>query len=260
MKRQFKIILDVIMLLMALTLFSKQFISMQYHEIAGLVLIAIIIVHIAVNIKIALAMGKNFARIPAAVKAGLIVDILLLICFAWLGISGVLCSHTIFAAIASENTIFKLSHMFVGAISVILLGVHIGLHICRKPMPVIAAVIVSAVVLCGGIYGAVNSSMGRWLTIPVSTMTQSGERGGNSEHTAFGNGNQKATQGETNGRGENQQSENGGGRARQALTMPQKLQSVVMFLGMILSCTMITYWIAIPKKKKAIAKKTEVHQ
>lgn len=30
----------------------------------------------------------------------------------------------------------------------------------------------------------------------------------------------------------------------------QKLQTVVMFLGMILMLSMLTYWIAVPKKRK----------
>lgn len=58
-----KMILDIIMLLITLTLFSKQFFGMMYHEVAGLVLIGAIIVHIVVNIKTALAMVKKFAKI-----------------------------------------------------------------------------------------------------------------------------------------------------------------------------------------------------
>lgn len=37
---------------------------------------------------------------------------------------------------------------------------------------------------------------------------------------------------------------------RPSLSLFQKLQNIGMFLGMLLSCTVITYWIAIPKKKK----------
>jgi len=101
------------------------------------------------------------------------VDILLLFCFALLRISGILISYTILTGIASNNLFFKQSHMFSGGLSVILLGVHIGLHICRKPIPVIPAIIVSAVVFCGGIYGITNSSEARWLSIPFAASFQS---------------------------------------------------------------------------------------
>lgn len=274
MKRKFKIILDIIMLLMTLTLFNKQFISMEYHEIAGLVLIAIVIVHIIVNIKTITAICKKFIKVPLAIKIGLIVDILLFICFVWIGISGILISHTILTGISSGNMIFKLSHMFIGGISVILLGVHIGLHICRKPIPSAAAIIISLIILCGGIYGVVNSSEIRWLSMPFTVTSQHSEAYGQNEaissdknegtiqseeqpndkqHTGQGKGPGKGWrqgQGQGSENKEMHQPQNGGGKNRQPLSVFQKIQNAVMFLGMILSCAMITYWIAIPKKRR----------
>ncbi len=245
MKKHFRIILDVLMLLLTLTLFSKQLISMQYHEIAGLILIALIIVHIVINIRTAKAMCKNFKKVPAAVKSGLVVDILLLFCFGLLGISGILISHTIFIGIASDNLFFKQSHMFSGGLSVILLGVHIGLHICRKPLPVIPAIIVSAAVLCGGIYGITNSSEARWLSIPFAASFQSEQPLPNHEQMNNKENMQRQSprnNGTPNGQGQQK------GKNRQPLPLSQKLLNIIMFLGMILSCTMITYWIFVPKK------------
>lgn len=254
MKQKFKMILDIIMFLMMLTLFSKQLIGMQYHEVAGLILIALIIIHIAVNIRTAADMCKKFIKIPGAIKTGLVVDILLLFCFALLGISGILISHTILTQIASDHSFFKMSHMFAGGLSVILLGVHIGLHICRRPMPAAAAAILSVIVFCGGIYGITNSSEVRWLSIPFTVTSQPGEAGGNFERAS--DNRKESMQNETRSTGEpkneqeqNQASAKSEGRNRQALPLPQKIQNIVMFLGMILSCTMITYWISIPKRK-----------
>lgn len=174
MKQRFKIALDVIMLLMMLTFFNKQLISMQYHEIAGLVCIALVIVHIVINLKTVTAMCKKFMKVPLAIKTGLIVDILLLLCFICIGVSGVLISRTILTGISSTNMIFKMLHMFAGGLSVILLGVHIGLHICRRPLPVPAAAIASAIILCLGIYGITSSSELRWLFMPFMTASQPG--------------------------------------------------------------------------------------
>lgn len=243
---------------------------MKYHEIAGLVLIAIVIAHIIVNIKTVIAMCKKFIKVPVAIKIGLIVDILLFVCFVWIGISGILISHTILTGISSGNIIFKFSHMFMGGISVILLGLHIGLHICRKPMPSAAAIIISLIVLCGGIYGVVNSSETRWLSMPFTVTSQHSEAYSQNEavgsgkskgimqseeqpndkpHTGKGQG-QGLGQGQGQGYKKMQQSQNGSGKNRQPLSISQKIQNAVMFLGMILSCAMITYWIAIPKKKR----------
>ena len=261
MQKKFKIILDIVMLLMMLTLFSKQFFGMMYHEIAGLILIAVVILHIAVNIKTAAAIAKKFAKISAEVKIGLIVDILLFICFVWLGISGILSSHTILTEISSENTIFKLTHMFAGGASVILLGVHIGLHICRKPIPIVTAIILSVVVFGFGIYGAVNSSMGRWLSIPYSMTAQLKNSNNGYEHLSQDNSeknSERVLENNSRKNGDRQEDARNGekhssssdGRNREPLSPAKKIQNIVMFLGMILSFTMITYWIAVPKKKK----------
>lgn len=125
-------LLDIIMTIVILTLFDKNFISMRYHEIVGLVLIGSMVIHNIVNIKIFLGMGKNFKKMPLRFQIGFVVDLLLIVCFLWIGASGILCSHTIFSWISSQNVLFKLSHMFVGGLSVILLGIHIGLHMRVK--------------------------------------------------------------------------------------------------------------------------------
>ena len=293
MKQRFKLALDVIMLLMMLTFFNKQLISMQYHEIAGLVCIALVVIHIGINLKTVTAMCKKFMKVPLAIKTGLIVDILLLLCFICIGVSGVLISHTILTGISSTNMIFKMLHMFAGGLSVILLGVHIGLHICRRPLPVPAAAIASAIILCLGIYGITASSELRWLSMPFMTASQPGagnhnnfngkgpdqpdnrngkelddlpdNRNGNGPvaHNSDENTNSSTQQdgkfAEEHGsheppeNGKGNGNRNGNFKQKPSLSMFQKLQSIAMFLGMILSCSVITYWIAIPKKKKSAA-------
>lgn len=264
MKRNFKIILDVIMLLASITLYSKQFISMKYHEIAGLVLIGLVIVHIVINIKTIIAMTKKFIKVPLSIKIGLIVDIFLIICFGWLGVSGILISKTILTSISSTSMIFKMTHMFFGALSVILLGIHIGLHICRKPMPIKIAVIASIIIFACGIYGVVQSSELSWLSMPfmVSSGAQGGMKG-NEEGPGMGEQGKGMMRGERPDKGNfegkpdmenfegrhNGQGFEGKGKNMSSSSVVQKIQTVIMFLGMILSCSMITYWIVVLKKK-----------
>ena len=269
MKRNFKIILDVIMLLASITLYSKHFISMDYHEIAGLILIGLVIVHIVINIKTIMAMTKKFMKVPLSIKIGLIVDILLIICFGWLGVSGIFISKTILTSISSTSMIFKMTHMFFGALSVVLLGIHIGLHICRKPMPMKIAVIASIIIFACGIYGVVQSSELSWLSMPF--MVSSGQQGGmkgNGEGPGMGEHGNGMMRGERPdndmGKGgfegkfdkgnfegkHNGQGFEGKDKNRKSSSIVQKIQTVVMFLGMILSFSMITYWIVVLKKKK----------
>lgn len=261
MKRRFKIILDIIMFLAALTLFDKQLVSMHYHEIAGLVLTGLLVIHIAVNIKTVVGMTKKFIKIPASLKVGLVVDVLLILCFALVAVSGIFISHTVLTSISSRNVLFKMLHMFSGALSVILLGIHIGLHICRKPMPAVAALVISALALCGGIYGAVNSNEIRQLSMPfISVAPADGASksiGRPEGHNDEVNQSDKAQK-----KGLYDEQENGGdqgmqegqrkGDSAQSTPLSQKVENVIMYLGMILSCTMITYWVFVPKKKRSM--------
>lgn len=125
-------------------------------------------------------------------------------------------------------------------------------------------------VLGCGIYGAVNSSIGRWLSIPYSMTVQSVKSSDGYEHSSLDDSeknserasedNSRNKDGEENtssnkdrqegAQSDEQQSSSSGGRNREPLSPAKKLQNVVMFLGMILSFTIITYWIAVPKKKK----------
>lgn len=257
-KKQVRVLLDIVMLLVAVTLFNEHFINGAYHEIAGLVLLALIVVHIAINLKMAMALGKNIGKIPTKLKVGLVVDILLLLGFVGIGVSGVLISRVVFPGIAVGGGSFKMLHTFGAGMVVVLLGVHIGLHICRKAMPVVPAVLISVAVLGCGIYGLINSDEMRWLTAPLMMFSQQGEmqppngfgreqRPAMQDPSAMPDG--SAPQGQPGGGQRPPMMRDGARNAPQGSAV-QKLQTVVMFLGMILMLSMLTYWIAVPKKKK----------
>lgn len=295
-KQNFKLALDIIMLLLSVTFFNKSLISLSYHEIAGLILIGIFVLHIVINLKAISVMCRKFVKVPAETKAGVVVDFLLILCFAWIGISGIMISKTILTGISSNHMVFKLGHMFAGGLSVVLLGVHIGLHICHRRFPAAAAVLLSAVILCGGVYGTVNSSQLRWLSIPFSAALSSGEEGGKrpaedreieknagsaeasaaEEGAGQDEGSAKRPDTESNsaeasaaeerteeappeGRPSRDAAppEEGASRPKGGtVPLSQRLESVWMFLSMILSCAVVTYWIvrakkAIQAKKKA---------
>lgn len=265
MKRKIKLILDVLLLCILVTLFNKRLISMRYHEVAGLSLCVLAAVHIAINSKIVTGMILKFKKMPVQVKAGAITDILLILCFLWIGISGILISHTLLTGISYPTMFMKTSHIYAGALSVLLIGVHIGLHIYRKKLPVMAAAVLSAVILCAGLYGAVRSSELKWLAMPVQMafLTQdmpaaeSIMPGHEEEHEpgdapgqSFGQEQRQNPEGKGIQR-QNHGSGKGLGKGKaQTLSVPDKVRNIVMFLGMILSCTVITAWIAVPKNTK----------
>lgn len=187
--KNFKLILDVILTIAMLTLFSKNFFGIHYHEVAGLAVVLLILVHILINVKTIKGMCRNFKRVPMNIKMCLIVDVLLLFTFIWMGISGILISKTILTEISTTNVFVKLYHMSLGGWSVILLGIHIGLHLCRKERKKSFAIVFTVFALIGGIYGISNSSVMRWISMPFAiTMSAPREENGEASHYGKGNG------------------------------------------------------------------------
>lgn len=251
-KVNYRLILDIFLTIALLTLFSKNFFGMVYHEVAGLAVLIPISIHILINLKAAKGMCRNFKRVPLNVKLCLIVDILLLLTFLWIGISGVLISKTIFTGISSSSPLFKLYHMCLGGLSVILLGIHIGLHICRKRIPPKLALVMTVVILACGAYGITSSGLVRWVSMPLVMVTGTqpgGARGAppaGFDPAMGGRPQGEPFQGELPEGGRPQ---GGGMQGPGGLGLMQKIQVVVQFSGIMFSCAMITYWIVRAKKK-----------
>ncbi len=185
-----KLALDAAMVIVLALLYRKQAISMAFHEIAGLALIGVFFIHIALNGKWVQAVStKLFAKTtPAKARLLCIVDALLLVSFVLIGVSGVLISKVLFSFQAGGA--WKTVHYFCAALSILLMGVHLGLHsawiggmlqklthLPRRAGLVLATVL--TVVICAfGIYSFAASSFGMWITMPFSaSQGMEGEHG-----------------------------------------------------------------------------------
>lgn len=178
-KRTLKLVLDAIMLVLLVLMYRKQVISLQFHEIGGLALIGLFVIHNLVNGRwIAATTRKLFAKsTPAMVRARYIVDALLLVAFLTVGITGILINKTLFTVHAAGNA--KALHYLSAALAVILMGVHLGLHaeyifgkIFRKGANKIAKVALGMVLSCmiafGG-YSLVTTQFVSFLAAPLRT-------------------------------------------------------------------------------------------
>jgi len=118
-----KIVLDILMSIVFVLLFNKTVLSgMEFHQIAGLAIGVAFIIHIALNRKwVKQVTLKLFSsKINFKTKFGYILDVILLLCFAFIIISGILISKVEFP--------FKMLHISISYIALLLVGVHIGLH------------------------------------------------------------------------------------------------------------------------------------
>ena len=175
--RALKLVFDVIMLILLVLMYKKQVISMSFHEIGGLALIGLFIIHHLVNARWIGSATMRFFRkgTPGRVRARYLVDALLLVAFLTIGITGILINKTLFAIHVAGNA--KTLHSFASAIAIILMGVHLGLHadyifgkLFRKGANRIAklatAVLLALLVAFGG-YSLFTTQFVRYLAAPI---------------------------------------------------------------------------------------------
>ena len=175
--RALKLTLDAIMLVLLVLMYRKQVISMEFHEIGGLALIGLFIVHHLINMRwIGAATKTLFAKgTSAMVRARYLVDVLLLVAFLAVGVTGVLINKTLFQVQATGNA--KALHYFASAVAIILMGIHLGLHAdyifgkllkkgANKVVKIVLAVLLSCMVAFGG-YSLFSTQFVSFLSAPL---------------------------------------------------------------------------------------------
>ncbi len=178
-KRILKLTLDAVLFVLLALMYRKQVISITFHEIGGLALIALFILHHLVNGKWIAAVTKRlFARETGALaRARYCVDALLLLDFLAVGVSGILISEVLFSFGMRGNV--ETLHTFTAALAIVLTGVHIGLHadyifgkLLRKgglkAAKIVCAVLLAALLAFGG-YSLFTTSYVSYLTTPFRT-------------------------------------------------------------------------------------------
>jgi len=175
--RILKLVLDAVMLILLVLMYKKQVISMEFHEIGGLALIGLFVIHHLVNAKWIGAVTRRLfsKKTPGLVRARYIVDALLLVAFLAVGVTGVLISKVVFSLHVMGN--FKTLHYFASALAIVLMGVHLGLHadyifgkLLRKGANRIAKIAlcaVLAVMIAFGGYSLFTTSFVRYLAAPL---------------------------------------------------------------------------------------------
>ncbi len=176
-KNGWKFALDLMMMTLLALMYSKHTFGLSFHEIGGLALCGLFIIHKLLNwpwIK-AVSTGLFSRRTPARQKLYWVLDLLLFASFTFILVSGILISKVVFPGGNSGGWI-KTAHYGVAALALMLTGVHIGLHIgwisqrmsIFKKLPVFLrrglAVLLSAAVLAFGCYQFTTSSCLNWIS------------------------------------------------------------------------------------------------
>jgi len=130
----FKFILNIFLFITFLFLMDEwSFLGITFHEIAGLVICLFYILHKALSWQfIKETTCKLFGKLPGRSRINYIVDVLLLIGFTLIIVSGMGIAKTMdfsWLGFSKENFIvWRFMHTSVSMIVLMLVGVHVGMH------------------------------------------------------------------------------------------------------------------------------------
>ncbi len=186
-KNWIKLALDIVMAIGLFTLFSVAAVGLTFHEIFGLVLFGMFMIHLLLNTKWIVSFTRKFfsKQVPFKVRLGYVLDVLLLISFLIIILSGITMSKAVFPDLFEEVEIFKTAHYFFSALALLLVGIHTGLHwpfikamfkrIVSIPKfaikPLASVALISTVVF--GVFGLINSDFLPWIASPVIPLVES---------------------------------------------------------------------------------------
>ncbi|GIO88214.1 hypothetical protein J25TS5_51460 [Paenibacillus faecis] len=172
----FKFGLDLIMALTFVLFFNKQVLGgLTFHEMAGIGFAAAFLTHMGLNWRwIVRVTSKLFDRkLPLKTKFSYLLNLVLLLSMTFVIVCGLFISRVVFPALRVGNEPwFKVAHMSVAYLVLILVAVHIGLHWkwvvgvfqqivryrMKKPFPAMAAKLAAAALLVFGCYQIYTSN------------------------------------------------------------------------------------------------------
>jgi len=242
-KHWMKLTIDLIMAIVLFTLFSIRSTGLNFHEIAGLVIFGVTIVHLLLNWRWIVSFTKRLfaTTTPIKIRVGYGLNVLLLISFVMITLSGIMLSKVVFADLFTESDNAKTVHYFFSAFSLLLIGIHIGLHwpfikamlsrVIKLPFVLSKTLggLMIVVVLLGGIYSLTTSSFIPWLVSPVLTIETDDESFSEGLGGGQGGGQGRHNQGlETDETTENYL---GGGGYRGGLGVSFNTQSTAMVIA-----------------------------
>lgn len=130
MNRNNKLILafDFILALIFVLMFRYSAISPAFHEIGGLALFVLTIVHLLINRAWIKSFVQNFSHKPGKVRLQMIVDVLFFIAFVVIIITGVMMSRILPFKLNIQSGFANSAHTIASYAALALLGIHVGLN------------------------------------------------------------------------------------------------------------------------------------
>lgn len=127
-----KIIIDIIMTIIMITLMNLKLFGIKTHEILGITVLIIFIIHKLLNLKMIKSSFKNLLnnKLKKRFKVSFILDIILFLFMIGVIITGILISNYLFKDLFIGNIgVIKKIHKFLSWWFLVLISVHFGFHL-----------------------------------------------------------------------------------------------------------------------------------
>ncbi|AEV28010.1 hypothetical protein SpiGrapes_0146 [Sphaerochaeta pleomorpha str. Grapes] len=179
-KTTYKLVFDAVMALLLVLMYNKNAVSMEFHELAGLVLLGIFLIHIFFNYRYFFHCTQRIfgKSLPVKTKAGYVLSLFSCIGIILMAISSVMISKTLFNIHGSN--IWKTVHLSTAAALLIILGIHVGMHYQmikkvvtkhlgnHRKIQKTLAVALTIGMLSFGLYNLATTQYLRWVSMPFS--------------------------------------------------------------------------------------------
>ena len=146
-----KIIVDILMFILILVEFSRLYLPPEIHEIIGIVLIALVIIHLILNRRYIKSIPKGKYNLKRS--SMLIINVAFMAAFALTSILGLLSNqYTLtFMNIGNLSTVYL--HKIFAYLCLIILGLHLGINLNalfnRLGEKKISYVLYAIIIICG---------------------------------------------------------------------------------------------------------------
>lgn len=124
-----KIAVDILLFILMLLEYSRVYLPSEIHEIIGICLIILVIMHLALNKKYFKAISKGKYSFKRSFM--LAVNVLFIITFSATCITGILSSQDILTVMNIGNLTTIYLHKIFAYASVIVLGMHLGINLTK---------------------------------------------------------------------------------------------------------------------------------
>ena len=127
----FKIIIDVLLLIDTFVLVNMDITGHLIHEILGITIAILLLIHIVTNWNWIKSVTKNFKKVNKKTKVMYVVNLLTMIAYFGSILFGIIISHELFKFETSSNYKFVITHIIFGRLAIVVMLLHVGMHLDR---------------------------------------------------------------------------------------------------------------------------------